>query len=86
MPITEAKKNWSGTVGLSSASQLINGTLSRVLRLGNLATPVHQSGLTRVMHVELLPTFKPHKAVILTRSRHSRAAKKREGKNPARKG
>lgn len=85
MPITEAKKTWSGTAGLSSASQLINGTLSRVLRVGNLATPVHQSGLTRVMHVELLPTFKARKEVVLTRSLHSRGAQK-EGKKITRKG
>ena len=75
MTITEARKIGMGTVGLTSASQVINGTPARVV-IANPSTSVRPRLQRQVARVQLRPAFVPTERIELTPRRSTRRRRK----------
>jgi len=76
MQIVEANRTWIGTGGLSAASQVTNGTGSRVLVSTNVSTGVRQPKLRVIRRVRVAPTLSLLEPVKLVRSRKRKSERK----------
>ena len=72
MTITEARKSLAGTGGLSTASQVVNGTPGSRIAVGSLATNVRRGSRRHAPNIHLEPMFEPTEKIVLNPTRRRR--------------